>query len=44
MSKAVLPFQSPSDWTRGLTRNNRGVPLGNLRNVLFALRHAPEWQ
>ena len=24
--------------------NNRGVPLGNLRNVLFALRNAPEWQ
>jgi predicted P-loop ATPase len=28
----------------GLTLNDRGVPFGNLRNVLFALRNAPEWQ
>jgi hypothetical protein len=31
-------------WTDGLMRNSRGVPLGNLRNVLYALRHAPEWK
>jgi predicted P-loop ATPase len=31
-------------WKSGLRVNDRGVPLGNLRNVLFALRNAPEWQ
>ena len=40
----VVPLQQGSHWTLGLTLNNRGVPLGDLRNVLYALRHAPEWQ
>ena len=43
MTSVVVPLQA-SHWTLGLSRNNRGAPLGNLRNVLFALRNAPEWQ
>jgi putative DNA primase/helicase len=31
-------------WSDGLMRNGRGVSLGNLRNLLYALRHAPEWE
>jgi predicted P-loop ATPase len=42
--RAVVPIQREEHWTDGLMRNDRGVPLGNLRNVLHALRHAPEWQ
>jgi predicted P-loop ATPase len=30
-------------WTDRLMRNSRGVPLGNLRNALYALRNAPDW-
>jgi predicted P-loop ATPase len=44
MTNIVVPLQQASHWTLGLSLNNRGVPLGNLRNVLFALRNAPEWQ
>jgi predicted P-loop ATPase len=44
MTSVVVPLQQGSHWTLGLTLNNRGVPLGDLRNVLYALRHAPEWQ
>ena len=45
MSSAVMPLQSGRDhWTDGLMLNKHGVPLGNLRNVLHALRNAPEWQ
>jgi hypothetical protein len=29
-------------WTDDLRVNSRGV-VGNLRNALYALRHAPEW-
>jgi hypothetical protein len=29
----VVPLQQASHWTIGLSLNNRGVPLGNLRNV-----------
>ena len=44
MSSIVMPLQSRRDhWTDGLTLNKHGVPLGNLRNVLHALRNAPEW-
>ncbi len=25
-------------------RNRRGIPVGNLRNALYALRNAPDWQ
>jgi predicted P-loop ATPase len=42
--RAVVPIQREEHWTDGLMRNDRGVPLGNLRNVLHALRHAPEWR
>jgi predicted P-loop ATPase len=44
MGSVVVPLQQGSYWTLGLTPNNRGVPFGNLRNVLYALRHASEWQ
>jgi predicted P-loop ATPase len=44
MAGVVMPLQQLSRWMLGLKVNNRGVPLGNLRNVLFALRNAPEWQ
>lgn len=44
MSSTVLPLQSRvNHWTDGLMLNKHGVPLGNLRNVLYALRNAPEW-
>jgi predicted P-loop ATPase len=43
MSSVVMSLRSRDHWTNGLTLNNRGVPLGNLRNVLHALRNAPEW-
>ena len=45
MSSAVTPLQSRRDhWTDGLMLNKQGLPLGNLRNVLHALRNAPEWR
>ena len=45
MSSVVMPLQSRRDqWTDGLMLNKHGVALGNLRNVLYALRNAPEWQ
>jgi putative DNA primase/helicase len=31
-------------WTDGLMLNRHGAALGNLRNVLHALRNAPEWK
>ena len=44
MCSAVTPLKSRRDhWTDGLMLNKHGVPLGNLRNVLHALRNAPEW-
>ena len=44
MSSVVMPLQSRRDhWTDGLMLTNRGVPLGNLRNLTYALRNAPEW-
>ena len=44
MSSVVMPLQSRRDhWTDGLMLNKHGVPLGILRNVLYALRNAPEW-
>ena len=40
----TVAFPQPTmDWRQGLMCNARGAPLGNLRNVLFALRQAPEW-
>jgi predicted P-loop ATPase len=45
MSSVVMPLQSRRDhWTDGLLLNKHGIPLGNLRNVLHALRNAPEWR
>jgi predicted P-loop ATPase len=44
MTSVVVPLQQGSHWALGLTLNDRGVPFGNLRNVLHALRHAVEWQ
>jgi predicted P-loop ATPase len=44
MRSVVVPLQEGYHWTIGLTLNDRGAPVGNLRNVLYALRHAPEWQ
>ena len=45
MSSPVLSLQSRRNpWRDGLALNKHGVPLGNLRNVLHALRNAPEWQ
>ena len=39
-----MPLQSrPNHWTDGLTVNKHGVPRGNLRNVSYAFRNAPEW-
>jgi hypothetical protein len=39
MSNAVTPIQSRRNpWTDDLMLNKRGVPLGNLRNVVHALR------
>ena len=43
MTNVVVPFPQVPDWKTGLTVNSKGIPLGNLRNVLHALRHAPEW-
>jgi hypothetical protein len=44
MSSVVMPLQSRRHhWTDGLMLNKHGVPLGILRNVLHALRNAPEW-
>ena len=43
MASMVMPLQSRDHWSNGLMLNNRGGPLGNLRNVLHALRKAPEW-
>ena len=40
----VVAIQPEPHWTDGLMGNNRGVPLGNLRNVLHALRNAPQWE
>jgi predicted P-loop ATPase len=42
--RVVVPIQREEHWTDGLMLDNRGVPLGNLRNVLHAFRHAPEWR
>jgi hypothetical protein len=42
MSSVVIRSQRVH-WTDGLTLNKHGIPLGNLRNVLHALRNAPEW-
>jgi putative DNA primase/helicase len=41
----TVPFrpQRRPDWRGRLMANNKGVPLGNLHNVLLALREAPEW-
>lgn len=44
MTNGVVPLQQASHWTLGLTSNDRGAPFGNLRNVLYTLRHAPEWE
>ena len=44
MAGLVVPLQQVNDWRSGLRLNNRGVPLGNLRNAIFALRNAPEWR
>jgi predicted P-loop ATPase len=44
MNDVVVPIQREQHWTNGLMLNNRGVPLGNLRNVLHALRNAPQWE
>jgi hypothetical protein len=44
MGRVVVPLQQGSHWTLGLTLNNRGVPFGNLRNILHAFRHAVEWR
>jgi predicted P-loop ATPase len=41
---SVLPLQQKNYWTDGLTLNNRGVPVGNLLNVVHALGNAPDWQ
>jgi hypothetical protein len=39
MSSAVTPIQSRRDpWTDDLMLNKHGVPLGNLPNVVHALR------
>ncbi|MFZ0426333.1 MAG: virulence-associated E family protein [Xanthobacteraceae bacterium] len=44
MSSAALSLQSGRDhWADGLMMNKHGVPLANFRNVLHALRNAPEW-
>jgi predicted P-loop ATPase len=41
--RAVVSIQREEHWTDGLMLNDRGVPLGILRNVLYALHNAPEW-
>jgi hypothetical protein len=41
-SITIVSLPQAGYWTLGLSRNSRGVPLGNLRNILFALRNAPE--
>lgn len=43
MSIMEMPLQFRDDWPNGLMLNDRGGPLGNLRNVLHTLRNAPEW-
>jgi predicted P-loop ATPase len=37
----VVAIAHDPHWTDGLMRNSHGVPLGNLRNALFALSNAP---
>ena len=44
MSRVTLSLEvRPDHWTDGLKLNKHGVPHGNLRNVTYALRYAPEW-
>jgi hypothetical protein len=38
-AEAVVP-----EWRAELLLNSKGVPLGNLANVLTALRNAPAWR
>jgi hypothetical protein len=40
----VVPLPQGECWAAELSLNSRGVPLGNLCNVLHTLRHAVEWQ
>jgi hypothetical protein len=40
----VLPILREPHWTDALMRNARGVPLGNVSNVMHAVRNAPEWR
>jgi predicted P-loop ATPase len=44
MTNVVVPLQHDDHWTDGLTLNKHGVPLGNVRNLLYAFRNAPEWK
>jgi hypothetical protein len=44
MSNVVAPLQHDGHWKDGLTLNKHGIPFGNLRNLLYAFRNAPEWK
>jgi putative DNA primase/helicase len=44
MNNRLMAPRRTNRWTLGLTVNKCGMPLGNLRNALFALRKAPEWK
>ena len=44
MTNVVGPLQHDDHWTDGLTLNKHGIPLGNVRNLLYAFRNAPEWK
>jgi predicted P-loop ATPase len=46
LKASSTPHREVADllWTTLLQLNNSGKPIGNLRNVLVALRHAPDWR
>jgi len=45
MSGVIVAMSSGKPhWTDGLMKESRGTRLGNLRNVLYTLRSASEWQ
>ena len=44
MTNVVVRFEHDDHWTDGLTLNKHGMPLGNVRNLLYAFRNAPEWK